>query len=116
MLPFLISPRFCKEKGTGEPVSATPAEPGRGWGTSHRLGDVGLPTVHVLQGVALGIGQAPPAAAGGRSQCRTASAGHRRAGSSPVAGCHDPMVGGGCSTHASQTSLSTEARGLVCKR
>lgn len=31
---------------------------------SHRLGDVGLLPVRILQGVALGVGQAPPAATG----------------------------------------------------
>lgn len=86
MLPFLISPRFCKEKATSEPVRATPAGPGGARGAPHRLGDVGLPPVRVLQGVALGVGQAPPAATGGRSQRRTASAGGRRARQQPGGG------------------------------
>ena len=84
MLPFLISPRFCKEKGNSKPVTATLARPGRGRGASHRLGDVGLPPVHVLQGVALGVGQAPPAATGSRSPHRMATAGGHRASGSPV--------------------------------
>lgn len=37
---------------------------GRARGASHRLSDVGLPPIRVLQGVALGVGQAPPAATG----------------------------------------------------
>lgn len=116
MLPFLISPRFCKEKGTGEMASTVSAGLGRGWGASHQLGDVCLPPVRVLQGIVLGVGQAPPAATGSRSQHPTATAGRRRASGSPVAGCHDPVVGGGWGTHVSQTSLSTEARGSVCKQ
>lgn len=107
MLPFLISPRFCREKGTSEPVSTVPVGQGRGrWG-SHRLGDVGLPPVRVLQGVVLGVGQAPPVVTG-----RPVTARYGQCRSLP--GRWQP--GGGCGTHASQTSLSTEARGLVCKR
>lgn len=97
-------------------MSTVPVGLGRGGWASHRLSDVGLPSVCILQGIVLGIGQAPPAATGGRSLLGTASAGHCRAGGSPVAGCHEPVVGDRHSTHASQTSLSTEARGLVCER
>lgn len=99
-------------------MGAAAAWPG-GWGVSHRLGDVGLPPVRVLQGVALGVGQAPPAATGGRSQPHSAGAGSHRvtaARSRAVRTCHGAVAGSECGTHASQTSLSTEASGLVCER
>lgn len=56
----------------------------RHWGrrrASHRLGDVGLPPVHVLQRVVLGVGQAPPVATGTWSPRRADRAGPRCAGS-----------------------------------